>query len=195
MYDVGANVGAYSFIAHLVTSGDCTIYALEPSFSTFAALSRNVLLNYCDKSIKPLLVALSSETGLNELVYSQIEPGAALHRLLNENVENGNSPPAEFIQPILCYRLDDLIDQFGLRSPNLIKIDVDGAELNVLNGAIKTLGRPELRTVLIEIDDRSGPSQEIFPLMKKMKFQVWSRHPRRGSETVANYIFGRAENP
>ena len=57
-YDIGANVGAYSFVAHKVSGGKSTIYALEPSFSTFAALCRNIMLNHCDGNIVPLQIAL-----------------------------------------------------------------------------------------------------------------------------------------
>src|SRR5688572_26330757 len=44
-FDVGANVGAYAFVADTVAGGNCDIYAFEPSYSTFAALVANVRLN------------------------------------------------------------------------------------------------------------------------------------------------------
>jgi FkbM family methyltransferase len=191
LYDIGANVGAYSFVAYVVTSGDCTIYAFEPSFSTFAALSQNVLLNHCQDKIVPLQLALSDETKLLAFNYSSFTPGSALHRLGEPSGEVRLPFQPEFSQPILTYRLDDLVHQFMLRRPNHIKLDVDGAELGVLCGAEEILAYPGLRSVLVEVDEQRYPSGEIWHCLESKGFRLRSRHPRGQSETLANYIFER----
>ena len=53
-------------------------------------------------------------------------------------------------QPVMTYRLDEVIQAFDLPRPNHLKIDVDGAELGVLQGAPATLRDPGLRSVMIE---------------------------------------------
>ena len=56
-----------------------------------------------------------------------------------------------FRQPVMTFRLDDLIDTFRLPPPNHIKLDVDGGELAVLEGAARALRAPSLRSVLVEV--------------------------------------------
>ena len=127
--DIGANVGAYSFVAYAVTGGSYLIYAFEPSFTSFAALSQNILLDGYQETIIPLHVALTHETELIPLNYSSIVPGASLHYLGEAIDETGHSFQPVFTQPILSYRLDDLVRQFPLKPANHIKIDVDGGGL------------------------------------------------------------------
>jgi len=188
-YDIGANVGAYSFVAWAVAHGDCAVYAFEPSFSTYAALNHNILLNHCQEKVVSLQVILSNETKLTTLNYSQVTPGAASHGLGDADGENGQRFHPEFIQSIPSYRLDDIIKQFSLRIPNHIKIDVDGAEYSVLQGAMETLAHPGLRSVLVEIDEERYPYGEIPSLMISKGFRLGARHLRSNSNTLANYIF------
>jgi hypothetical protein len=77
-----------------------------------------------------------------------LEPGAARH-VLGVGSPEGNG--ARYWQPVLTYRLDDAIDMCDLPMPNHIKLDVDGEELAVLEGAARTLASPGLRSMLVEV--------------------------------------------
>jgi FkbM family methyltransferase len=191
LYDIGANIGAYSFVAHAATNGECKVYAFEPGFTTFAALSQNVLLNRCQEKIIPLHVALAHETKLLAFNYSSIAPGAATHQLGGPTGNKEQTFKPVFTQPILSYRLDDLVSQFVLQPANHIKIDVDGAELSVLCGAEKTLAQPNLHSLLIEVDEELHPNGEIPALLINKGFRVKSKHPRLETTTVFNYVFER----
>jgi hypothetical protein len=59
--------------------------------------------------------------------------------------------PIRYRQPVVLAPLDDLVERFGLPAPRHIKLDVDGGELAVLEGAARTLASPSLATVLVEI--------------------------------------------
>lgn len=190
LYDIGANVGAYSFVTYIVT-GDCIVHAFEPSFSTFAAFSQNVLLNGCPGKIVPLHFALSHEAKLLTFSYSRVTPDAALHSLGEPIGEGGRPYHPAFRQPILSYRLDDLVRQFALWPPNNIKTDVDRAELSVLGGADETLAHPALCSVLVEVDERRYPSGEIPRCLESKGFRIRSRHRCGQSGTLANWILER----
>lgn len=187
LYDIGANVGAYSLVAHAIAKGRCTIYAVEPSFSTFDALSRNVFLNHAQEAIFPIHVGLGERTELSRFSFSSILPGAALHNARDAG-PNGNGG-ATFAQSILSFRLDDLVTQFGLQPPTLLKVDVDGPELQVLRGARECLGRSSLRSVLIEIDEEDPEWPEALSILSDHGFRVASRVRR--SRAFHNYVFER----
>lgn len=186
-YDIGANIGAYSFVACKVSGGKSTIYALEPSFSTFAALCRNIALNQFD-GIIPLQIALGSETKLVPFHYSSLTPGGSLHSLGNLVPFAVAAQNFVFQHQVLSWRLDDLIRDFKLKPPAHIKIDVDGGELEVLEGAFRTLRDAKIRSVLVEI----GPEEpeNLIRLLVDAGLRLASKHPRKKAG-VYNYIFER----
>lgn len=192
LFDIGANVGAYSLVADRATGGKCTVYAFEPSFSTFAQLSRNVALNRAEGRVIPVLVAFSDVNGLVTFNYSSIAPGAALHAL-GESLDNLGRPfrPA-FSQPVLSYRMDDFVAQFALSPPNHIKLDVDGVELKVLLGASGILANPALRTVLVEVEPARPEVAAIETLLTANGFVVQGRYPHGPSaDSTTNLLFTR----
>lgn len=150
-YDIGANVGAYALIAAAVTQGKARIFAFEPSFSTFSALNRNVILNGYEKAVTCLPFALWSDTRLDTFNYRDIQSGAALHSVGEMPFGKGDELEPDARMKIAVFRLDDVIKQLGLPPPSHIKIDVDGGERHVLEGAAETLANPALRSVMIEI--------------------------------------------
>jgi FkbM family methyltransferase len=189
-FDIGANVGAYSFVADTVAAGQCTIFSFEPSYSTFAALVANVQLNGCGDRIRTLQVALSNETKLETFNYSSTTAGAAMHAVGLPIDEEGRPFVPAYRQAVLAYRLDDLRTQFSLPVPNHIKVDVDGAELRVVGGAPKTLSDPALRSMLIEIDERKEFGAELVRAIESHGLQLVSKNQRNGPG-LFNYVFAR----
>jgi len=145
LYDIGANVGAYSLMAAL---GPARAYvvALEPGFANYATLCENVAHNRAGDRVMPLGIALSDRTGTTSFNYRDTGSGEAMHGMGEEDAGR-----AAFRQAMLTLTLDDLVGRFALRAPNHLKLDVDGAEQAVLEGAERTLSSPDLRTVLTEV--------------------------------------------
>jgi FkbM family methyltransferase len=148
LYDIGANVGAVSLIAALRPQGPMHVIAFEPGAATFAVLCSNIVLNHAGERISPLCVMLGERTQLGRFGYSDLEAGAALH------AGGGDAIPSEvaYWQPVLMFSLDDLVEGFGLPRPNRMKIDVDGAEMNVLRGAGRVLSDSGLKSILVELN-------------------------------------------
>jgi FkbM family methyltransferase len=148
LYDIGANVGSYSLIAALKPNGGARVVAFEASYPNVTSLCANIVLNGVAERITPLPVALSDANTLARFHLLEMAPGAARHML-----GDGESPEGAtfYSQPVLTYRLDDLIAQAGLPPPHHIKLDVDGGELAVLRGAARTLDAASLRSLLIEV--------------------------------------------
>jgi FkbM family methyltransferase len=174
-YDIGANAGAYSLIGFRFLKGKTKIYAFEPGFVTFPQLCRNIYLNNAGEAIVPLQVALSEETSLSAFHYQNLVPSGALHALGAPIDYRGRGFQPVLTLPILSYRLDDLVREFGLRIPNHIKIDVDGVECQILKGSEKILSSPELRSILVEINEERGDADEIKRLLNEKGFVLDSQ--------------------
>ena len=188
-YDIGANVGAYSLVAFALTRGEATIISFEPGFGTFAELCRNIHLNHAEESIIPLSIALGNRTRLAEFRYSETTPGAALHNW--QESAPGETHAPELVLPTVSYRLDDLILALNLPQPTLIKLDVDGPELDVLEGADHALSHPSLRSCIVELDVLSQTYENAVARLAAKGFRVHSRHVRGGEGTLHNVIFAR----
>lgn len=130
LYDIGANVGAYSLIAARRPQGPLQVVAIEPGSATFAVLCNNLVLNDVAHLITPLPVTLGENTRLATFSYTDLSAGAASH--------GGGIPaqtPVAYEQPVLMYALYDLVSRFELPVCQHLKIDVDRAELPVMRGA------------------------------------------------------------
>jgi FkbM family methyltransferase len=146
-YDIGANVGAYSLVAAMNPSGGARVFSFEPSYPNVNALCANVVLNGLSERVTPLPVALSDTNSVSVLNLIGMSPGAARHTLQHGQ---GGEEPTIYPQPVLTFRLDDIVAQGALPVPHHIKLDVDGGELAVLRGAERTLAGSQLRSMLIE---------------------------------------------
>lgn len=89
-YDVGANVGAYALVAASTRRPD-RVVALEPAYGSFALLCENVILNGLDETVVPLPVALGSSTRLGTFNYRDLDAGAAMHSLTDDDAARAAS--------------------------------------------------------------------------------------------------------
>ena len=185
LYDIGANVGAYSLVTASWTKEQAIVYAFEPGCFTFPSLVENIFANKFEQSVTPFQVALSDQTTLASFNYSTTDAGGAQHT----GIRDVKGPmPTVRKQVLLSFRLDDFIQMFGLRLPTHIKIDVDGSELEVLRGAKGTLGSTCLRSILVEVDKRESHLHTIRRLLEENGFRLECDHQHRN---VHNWIFRR----
>lgn len=192
-YDVGANIGAYSLVASKFTKGGIKVYAFEPSYSNFAQLCKNIMLNKCQDSIIPLSIPLSDKTAIGYFNYSSVESGTADHTFGFPINYKGKKFKPICRQLMLSYKIDDLVKHID--PPNYLKIDVDGIELSILRGADKTLSTPSVKSVLVEVVELPQKLKEreaIVAFLNSKGFKLESRNPYvYGVSPSSNYIFSR----
>jgi FkbM family methyltransferase len=189
-YDIGANIGVYSLVAARKPGGAARVFSFEPSYASVASLCANIVLNGVEADVTPMPVALSDRTAMNVLSLRDAEPGAARHVLGAADPEEG---PAVFRQPVMMFRLDDLIDSLRLPPPNHIKLDVDGGELAVLEGAARTLRSPSLRSILVEVSTAlsAAVTAELDRHGLRLQSKVSVKN-KAGEYAVWYGLFGRA---
>lgn len=163
-YDVGANTGLFSLLAGKLHAGAITVFAFEPSYSSYEALVRNVVVNGLTSSVHAMPVALYGQTGLKPFHYRKLDAGAAKHGI---DVPF-DSKTRQLFEPVLSQltvtmTIDDFVRQLGAPSPTHLKIDVDGHESQVLAGAAGVLAA-SVQTVCIEATqaDESDDRKEVL---------------------------------
>jgi FkbM family methyltransferase len=155
-YDCGASIGLFSLYAAIARRA--RVFAFEPEAQNYATLELNHYLNraWLVEPLASFNVALADAPGIGR-IYTRIF-GAGEHVKILDAPETQDTKerfePAH-VQTVLKQPLDRLVSEYGLPQPECLKIDVDGAEAAVLAGAARTLADPRLRTVFIEIAERS----------------------------------------
>jgi FkbM family methyltransferase len=181
-YDIGANVGAYSLIAAKATAGRARVLAFEPAAASFHDLCRNVALNGCAESVVPLPIALWSASAGLALTTGPPVAGAARHE-----ISRRPTPGEGDSAPVLGIPLDDLVERFGFPPPTHAKIDTDGYELEVLQGAAQTLARPGWRSLIVELDrGQTRRNRQITRLLADAGFTSSREHARGPSPRFPN---------
>lgn len=132
-YDIGANVGTHSCFTG---KAGAKVYSFEPFPKNARSLKKNFELNNIDGEI--FEIALMNENSEMELAQESGEPGEGKVKV----TENGDLKTQ-------TYKGDDFIEEENLPKPDIVKIDVEGAELEVLKGLKDTL--EGVSTLFIEI--------------------------------------------
>lgn len=147
-WDVGANVGVYSLYCAARWPG-VEIHSFEPDAQSYAALCRNVHLN--DLAIKPYGLAIGASSKIVDLYVASLNAGAGA-AAVGQPYLFQKSRGASLIQRVMQVSIDDLIAKHSLPAPDYLKIDVDGIEEDILEGAVNTL--PGLKGLLVEFQYR-----------------------------------------
>jgi FkbM family methyltransferase len=181
LYDIGANVGAYSLIAASLGRTGLRVVAIEPGYANYASLCGNIVLNALGETVTALPVVLAEQDRLGFFSYTDVSAGAALHSA-------GPSASSTYRQPVLVYGLDSLIATFGLPAPTLVKLDVDGGEAAVLAGARATLRRTELRSLIVEVE--TDATDAVLAELAAAGFVATDRIDERFGEPLPGIWYG-----
>ncbi len=165
--DIGANIGYYSFLASNCMGNNGTIYSFEPSLREFRRLIKGISDNNC-KNIIPSNIAISNTNGLQTLTLSKHHTG--LNKLnLNKSIEkfNFNVPTIKF---------DDFFYLMNMRQIDLMKIDVEGAELLVLYGMKNILKEKKITKIIVEITPKflsefNHSRKQLYDFMKDLEYK------------------------
>jgi FkbM family methyltransferase len=156
--DVGAAFGFYTILASKRVGQQGKVVAIEPQPDSFEMLNRNIRLNKLTNT-RTLNYAVSSKKATLKLysTYSVIQERA--RQSLQSYIE------------VRADTLDNLLRHVGIDLVNWIKIDVEGAEYEVLTGAKEILSANKPISILVEIHgkDTYGP---VIELLKSNNFNI-----------------------
>jgi FkbM family methyltransferase len=173
--DIGAYLGYYTLLA---ARAGARVYAFEPDPVTFSYLTRNARDNGVADRVTLLPLAVASRAGRAPFHLAELPESNSLF---------ASSSSLRTIE-VECVSLDDILDP-GL-TVDFIKIDVEGAELDVLQGMTRLLDRTRHRLVMVvECNARrqraAGRSvRELIERLRDLGFAVMMRDRRRGRWTL-----------
>jgi FkbM family methyltransferase len=144
--DVGAHIGLYSLIAAKRVGPGGKVIAIEPDPENFKILRKNILLNR-SKNIEALECAAYSAREKLKLFLPELEQGRTI---FNTVMQDRAKTSINFLE-VEANTLDNILESKNITEVNWIKIDVEGAELEVLKGAVNTLSSNKDTTFVIEI--------------------------------------------
>ena len=167
--DAGAHHGLYTLLASKRVGRPGKVIAFEPSPRERLRLLQHIRLNRCGNVVVQSC-ALGEQKGEADLF---VVDG-------RDDWFNSLRPPAVTAQTKACKvdvrRLDEALAALGVRQVDFIKLDVEGAELSFLRGAVGILHGPSRPAILTEIQDcRTQPwgyaAREILEFLEGRRYR------------------------
>lgn len=157
--DAGANIGVAS-TWFLLTNPDARVIAIEPIFENASWLSRNV---GGEARVSVIQAALGAGTG--QVVMTLADHGA-------EHAVGGvaGTPRTE---TVACRRLDEILKIEGVSQIDLLKLDVEGSEIDVLLGLGERL--EDVRVIVAEVHEHRIDVEAFYALLAAHRFTVVRR--------------------
>lgn len=165
--DIGAHMGRYTIIGSKRAGSEGKVVAIEAHPGNFKLLSRNIALNRLTNVIAVNSAVYSTSTPL-KLYLPDEDSGYTMHHSVMASylVTKYKEAERKYVQ-VQADTLDNLLRKEGVGRVNWIKIDVEGAELEVLKGAQETLSKNQDISLLIEIHGR----ETYVPVIELLRMQ------------------------
>jgi len=157
IFDIGANKGQYSCRIRTICP-DATIYAFEPHPATFALL-RTKAMKYNFEAINKGLSDVSGSMQLFDRAdNTDGSEHASLYRQVIEDIHGSGATACN----VIVTTVDDFVAERNIRQIDLLKIDTEGNELKVLQGARTALASQMIDLVQIEFNEMNVASRVFF---------------------------------
>lgn len=170
-FDIGAYIdGWHSLLASKLVGDKGKVYTFEPHPGFYARLRKNIKLNNI-KNIKLEKLAISNKNGLRNFF-----PANNVSSFFEEHAKVVNSRSKPF--KVKATKLDDYVRKNKIFKIDLVKIDVECAEMLVLEGARKALAKKNAPDLLIEVADHylktAGASEaELVTFLTKLGYKAY----------------------
>tara|TARA_B100000963_G_scaffold360457_1_gene391412 strand:- start:2132 stop:2959 length:828 start_codon:yes stop_codon:yes gene_type:complete len=173
LIDIGANIGTISLpIAKLYRSKNVIVHSFEASSTIFEDLNKNIKLNNLE-NIHSYNFAVTSFNG--KVDFYEVDENSD-NKGLSSTLEN-----ADILNPIKkevsAIKIDNFVEQFSERV-SVIKMDIQGSELDALKGSISLIQR-DRPVIIFEHEDRyhKDPEtikKELIEVFKSLSYEVYS---------------------
>jgi FkbM family methyltransferase len=166
VWDVGASIGLYSIHSAYVAE---SVYAFEPDPDTYKRLNENIKLNNLERKVSGLSLGLGKRTGVIQLSTDGLEGKAPAF--------NAKSRHCGLIS-VNVSTIDDILISRNLEPPSVVKIDIEGAEYDLLKGGEKLFnGKKRPRLLFIEghpqyLPDFGASIEDLLEIIKNYGYKI-----------------------
>ena len=166
VYDIGAHHGFYSLICGKLVGENGFIYSFEPHPKNFIILKKNISVNHF-QNVFPFEYAISKNSAIVE--FSDTANSQA-NTYIHSSPLNQDSNNKLHIQSI---SINTLYVEKSIRLPDFIKIDVEGAEYDVLLGAENVI-RLATPVIFLSTHDNHlpGVKEKCLALLKQIGYEI-----------------------
>lgn len=163
--DLGANLGYYSLIAARIVGEKGKVYAFEPDEENFQILEKNIKANNY-KNIIPVKMAVSDKIGNIKLYLSPGNKGD--HRIYDQNAGRNT----------VTIKSTTLDNYFKNQKVDLIKIDIQGSEMDAIKGAKKIINANKNIKVITEyqaelLEANNSKPVDYLNLLTSLGFELY----------------------
>ena len=172
-FDIGANIGIYTLYSAISINN--SVYAFEPHSASYKNLLDSINLNQL-QNCHAYAIALSNKVDLSTINVKNMHEGVADNRVGEQG---------DYYHGCVQFSLNFLVERKILPQPDYIKIDVDGHENKVIEGAMNVFKKT--KSILVEIEHKH---KNYIAMIEALGFKLESKHKR--NEEEFNYIFKNA---
>jgi FkbM family methyltransferase len=179
--DIGAHIGLYTIISSKRVGANGKVVAIEADPSNFEMLNSNIKLNQLT-NVTPLNYAVYSKETKVKLYLPSGESGFTKYNTIMPNWINTQEKFVEVNANTLDYLLQ--LNEIRQEEVNWIKIDVEGAEFEVLKGATNVLSKSKDIAILMELHGPPHvyrPKVEEFANLYNFKIEFEKSYEENGS--------------
>jgi len=169
--DIGANLGLFT---HFMSKSSKHVFAFEPNPYPLRNLKHLV-----EKNVTVLPIALGNTNGLTEIRIPHHENGWSSN---GASLASKTEEPGKIID-IQCRKLDSL----NLENIGLIKIDVEGFEIEVLKGARETLLKNKPAMIIENETVHTEDTNQLFSIMTELGYEKYICNSRGELEKIVDF--------
>ncbi len=162
--EAGANMGSETLlIAHILTKGH--VYAFEPNPYTFERLKINASINDL-KNVSAYDYALGEQdTNIQFNIYPKDFCNSGMS---SKYMETSNTRKIDVVQK----KLDTFLKENNINKVDFIKMDIQGAEMDMIAGAAETIARHK-PTIFTEACEPYNDTKALYETLKKAGYNVY----------------------
>lgn len=180
VFDIGANVGGWTEeVLNVVPDVEVHIFEAVPKI--YHELIKNITSKNLFRKLIPNNCAVSKTDGVTKICYYPDSPQWSTMYRRGFHVEStcGLQPPQSV--DVLATSIDGYCNRLGIKRVNFLKIDVEGAELDVLSGAKKLLKSGRIDYIQFEYGgtylDAGTTLKQIFDLLSQYRYSIFKILP------------------
>ena len=193
VFDVGANKGDYA--AYIFgRNRSVTIHCFEPSAKTFSELLNNLKYEITRESVYCNNFGLSNKNEEAEMyIYNELDGRNSLHLNKSHNYDQDLLHK----EKVFLSTLDKYVDENNILSVDFLKIDVEGHETKVIEGAYDSLKQKKIKCIQFEYNNNwlaaGFTLEKVFNELAALNFKffrlaIWGKIPiSRFSSKLENY--------